>query len=528
MKKVYGLRIWHETKKVLFALLLIIITVNALDPAPVAAPSDPATTIKAQVDIAKAILVGLMFLLVVIAAAVYAIGQMFGAETRAKATVWAKSMLTAVGISALLLAALYFFLDYSQSAVSTGPQPGFFDELLGLLKSGTESILFALIFLLVVLSALTYALGQMSGAETRARASIWSTNMLTGALICSVLYVIFFQVFTSFQNSFFQGTILGSYGGLITNIAFFVSALILLTYVVSKVFGVAEWEAYLNVEMSNLTGSFLIVIFVLGFFAAGSMVSLAISGKESAPIAAIHFMRDTIASSTLSAMYDVFKIQTCTSMLNTFSRRIGEAVLTNVFKVFPGIDVFIQITNVIGYGLVAAYGSISAQISIMNLIDSLMIPFMLPAGLILRFFPPTRDAGSFLIALAFSFQFVFPLTYLIGAQVLKDIQFENYDKARSEVLIQSLCGPFKYGVFGVLLHPTTNIRLFQHFPVLATTFKGLLSEPTLNLLSMAEFVPIMKTLALLSLFALFIPAFATVITMTSMNVITKFLTQKVS
>jgi hypothetical protein len=256
------------------------------------------------------------------------------------------------------------------------------------------------------------------------------------------------------------------------------------------------------------------------------------TGTPSPPAAALAFMRDTIASNMLSGLYDIFRIQTCTSMLSTFSRRIGEAVLTNVIKVFPGIDVFVQITNVLGYGLVSIYASVSAQMTLLNLVDALMVPFLLPAGLVLRFFPPTRDASSFLIAFAFAFQFVFPLLYVVNSMVLSDLQVQVYDKARSELIIQSLCGPFKFGVAGVLFQPLSNglnrIPLFSSLPGMNVVFQTLLSEPTLNLLPMAEFVPIMKSLALLSLFGLFVPAFSITMTIASINAITKFLTAKVS
>src|SRR3989338_7577861 len=44
--------------------------------------------------------------------------------------------------------------------------------------------------LLVVLAAIVYAVGQMLGAETRARASVWATAMFTGALIGAIIYVV--------------------------------------------------------------------------------------------------------------------------------------------------------------------------------------------------------------------------------------------------------------------------------------------------------------------------------------------------
>ncbi len=44
--------------------------------------------------------------------------------------------------------------------------------------------------LLIVLAGTAYAIGQMMGAETRARAAVWATAMLTGAVIGIIIYLV--------------------------------------------------------------------------------------------------------------------------------------------------------------------------------------------------------------------------------------------------------------------------------------------------------------------------------------------------
>ena len=46
------------------------------------------------------------------------------------------------------------------------------------------------IFLMIILAAVTYAVGQIMGAETRARATVWATAMFTGAIFAGVIYMI--------------------------------------------------------------------------------------------------------------------------------------------------------------------------------------------------------------------------------------------------------------------------------------------------------------------------------------------------
>ena len=44
--------------------------------------------------------------------------------------------------------------------------------------------------MLVVIAALVYAVGQVLGAETRARAAVWATAMFIGAIIGALIYIL--------------------------------------------------------------------------------------------------------------------------------------------------------------------------------------------------------------------------------------------------------------------------------------------------------------------------------------------------
>lgn len=52
------------------------------------------------------------------------------------------------------------------------------------------TVLAAAIVVMIIMAAVIYAIGQVLGAETRARASVWATAMLTGAVIGAVIYII--------------------------------------------------------------------------------------------------------------------------------------------------------------------------------------------------------------------------------------------------------------------------------------------------------------------------------------------------
>ena len=52
------------------------------------------------------------------------------------------------------------------------------------------TVLPTIIVAMIVLAAIVFAAGQMMGAETRARANVWATNILIGAGIGILVYVI--------------------------------------------------------------------------------------------------------------------------------------------------------------------------------------------------------------------------------------------------------------------------------------------------------------------------------------------------
>ena len=54
--------------------------------------------------------------------------------------------------------------------------------------------------LMVLLESVIYATGQMMGAETRARANVWATACLTGALIAILIVVVAQPVLTAINN----------------------------------------------------------------------------------------------------------------------------------------------------------------------------------------------------------------------------------------------------------------------------------------------------------------------------------------
>ena len=74
-------------------------------------------------------------------------------------------------------------------AVASPPTEGL-RTALSQLCTGLSQLVPVAAMLMVLLAAVIYSTGQMMGAETRARANVWATSALTGALIGILISVI--------------------------------------------------------------------------------------------------------------------------------------------------------------------------------------------------------------------------------------------------------------------------------------------------------------------------------------------------
>ncbi len=83
----------------------------------------------------------------------------------------------------------------------------------------------------------------------------------------------------------------------------------------------------------------------------------------------------------------------------------------------------------------AAAVSATTQAAVLSFIAASALTVMLPLGLVLRAFYPTRSLGSFLIALTIGLYIVLPLTYLMNATIVG-----YYGSANSQASLTTLIG----------------------------------------------------------------------------------------
>ena len=310
-------------------------------------------------------------------------------------------------------------------------------------------------------------------------------------------------------------------------------SILVLTYLAAKVFKSQEMEAWFNVELTEFVASFLILLFALGFFEGANIFASSFhlicttsninctNSNASVLDGTAYYLR-TMLSGSLKATTDMYWLQACISIWNTFHKRLGEYVLTVSYKVFPGIDSYLGLVNTINYGLSFVVSSVNAQLIMITFIQATMQTLFLPAGILLRFFPPTRQAGIFLIAFAIGFSTVFPLTYVINQNILYGtLGYEGYQGNRAYI-ITNVCAKGPYFILGAVGNPGIIT-----IPVISSLFNLVFSELGVNLMSPGIFRPILDDIGAFSLPSLFLPALSLSITFGFINGFTKFVLMKV-
>ncbi|HIG98659.1 TPA: hypothetical protein HA231_04520 [Candidatus Woesearchaeota archaeon] len=202
--------------------------------------------------------------------------------------------------------------------------------------------------------------------------------------------------------------------------------LIALSWMAAALFRKTEYESFASVELSQLVVSVLLFVTVIGATCfATNMADLFArdpahpGGRDVFEVGReyLNYISNEIA---LPAVINLEILKLWSQFMGSWTMRWGPSVWGIIL---PGFPSFIVIERVVDFLLLLISpftASLFVQMAILEVIRGVVLPFVLPAGLVLRIFPPTRDAGAFMIASAIGFGIVYPYTYVMhNAVVIK-------------------------------------------------------------------------------------------------------------
>ncbi|MBD3390148.1 hypothetical protein GF415_04335 [Candidatus Micrarchaeota archaeon] len=285
-----------------------------------------------------------------------------------------------------------------------------------------------------------------------------------------------------------------------------------------------QLAAYARIESYQLFLSFLILVAAFAAMEFSNLISTMISQAppgETAIDISVDFLEKVIHEGILPIYLKLVRMEVLLTYFNAVEYRMGPGVWNWITKAVPGLDPIISLVRMLVFTFTALYGTLSVQIIIFHLIDAIMYFYVLPAGVILRFFPPTRDAGVYLIVLAIAFQAFFPMFYAINYAALDDMwEMHGWADPDSTGTYDS----YTPDIEDTNYFESVNSALGTATSMADTYFNWAL--PVFQPFAFSVLVPFLDRIAQISLVGLFLPALSMSITIALINAVTKFITGK--
>jgi hypothetical protein len=274
--------------------------------------------------------------------------------------------------------------------------------------------------------------------------------------------------------------------------------LLSLFYMAAQLFKRPEYEAFTNLEIYQLGVSATILVLVLGFSCFASEISYAFAGGDPFDIGT-QFLNYMVNDALVPSVTTLHSTMLFCQYYGSLSMRWGAGVWGTVV---PTFGFFLAVDRAVSFLLMVIIpftSSLVVQGMLLEVIRAVAIPFVLPAGVVLRVFPPTREAGTFLICAAIGFQVVYPFTYVMHNAVLRPIVKDHLDQYEDA---QAASNAFQ-GASNIV--KTITAGAFDPWKM---------------------FIHPIRTIALLILQAIFMPALSMTLTISFIKGLSKFMSQK--
>lgn len=188
--------------------------------------------------------------------------------------------------------------------------------------------------------------------------------------------------------------------------------LIALFWMAAQLLRRPEYESFASVELHQLFMSAVLFAFVFGAAYFASQMAFAFAGGDMFAIGR-EYLNYVLNNMALPAVMNLELLKLISQYMGSWTLRWGASAWGIVIPAFPS---FVVVERVVDFALllIAPFtASLIVQMAILEVIRGIAMPFVLPAGVVLRVFPPTRDAGAFLISSALGFGVIYPFTYVM-------------------------------------------------------------------------------------------------------------------
>ena len=200
-------------------------------------------------------------------------------------------------------------------------------------------------------------------------------------------------------------------------------SVVAIAYMLGKASGKQEYVAFAKVELFQVLMSVLLLIFALGIIGVFEEFMSAASGgnpKEKVLAYFDHLLYDE----QYGAVPEAFELKKKNLFYEVIAA-FGQRVSYTGWGVAKGIEipkalgtVGMAMTNAMYLPLSVFIPSVYLQRYLVEVVSLISLQIILPVGIFLRVFPPTRTGGTFLIALAIGLSTIFIFTYVMHSETV--------------------------------------------------------------------------------------------------------------
>ncbi|MEM3030129.1 MAG: hypothetical protein QXH27_00185 [Candidatus Micrarchaeia archaeon] len=208
-------------------------------------------------------------------------------------------------------------------------------------------------------------------------------------------------------------------------------------YMVAPLFARPGWQAWAKEEFFQVLLTLFLLANAAFFSSLACQLSLQLAGGNPFDIAD-KYLTELVWTQAVPTMMELFALAYEANVIGQYAVQIGPTAWGFSYAPLAGLKGLANNINLLENILGPLLSSLLLQQVLLQFIQATMFQIVLPAGILLRGISFTRDAGAFLMAAAFGFYVVFPLTYVMNAMVA-DVIWSDINDPSAKLGLFGLC-----------------------------------------------------------------------------------------
>jgi hypothetical protein len=272
-----------------------------------------------------------------------------------------------------------------------------------------------------------------------------------------------------------------------------------LGFMAAQALRLQEWEMWAKGEIYQLIITVVLAIFLFSSAAVIDNTTRAYAGGTLFDGAQSYLGQVICLSAVTTIKMEGYKM--ALQYLAGMKSRYYASAWGFAFPTYPGLDVLERAVDVLQMIIIPFTSSLYVQSIGLDIIRAAAMSLLMPAGILLRLFPPTRNAAGFMIASALGLYFVLPFSYIIGKEIVEPMYAKEFGRG----MCTQDSSPYPLGFSGTMIVNRISLELL----------------PSIS----RDMLKFTQSLSYLALQSVFLPSLSMIITVTFIRTAVRFFGQ---